>query len=491
MRILVSSFFIFSIFISEAAFSSENPYCSAFFSDKSLTSNSWLMNLSARGLRYVRNNLMLARDSSSKIERRPKIMTTGERIRSAPNMDPMDLKIDSADPSLIMPIVYPDGTKRYRINFSGLRYIEHDRIADFYSGGPHVVKRSRGFYADGTEMIGPYHNASWPWDVVIYKNDQGENIALGGVMKQAQPGKLPTVAENNPSRSRWWGKVKHVEISPGQYEEHIIWQGPVHDFNRKDTFVWEYHGYGGTLLTKFNAVTGEHELVKNKNGNYLLFYERVLEQRQDAHGNWMPWVTNLFMREMDPSMKKTVGPEIEVTDMKSKVTGQYFEATRRGGLHETTGYLAEGGNVLLEKEHNLVLKAFSGNDYVRRYGIYLDYLPPGKEIDGHFIPVVDNKGELVDFAAELKLRELVNGTWLGRPQFEYDPTGKLWLRFHYVPIDSLPAGVPIEGWPTAEQYLIYGRITAQVPVKIVVGKGGVPKIELDIDPEFQRFFQNP
>ena len=447
----------------------------------------WIINLSERGYRAAVRTFMLSRDNSSKIERRPKIITTGERVRSAPNMDPMDIKIDSADPSLIMPIIYPDGTKKYRINFSGLRYVEYDDIAGFYRGGPHIVKRSRGFYADGTEMTGPYHNASWPWDVVIYRNDKGENIALGGVMKQPAPGKLPNVADNNPTRSRWWGKVKHVEVSPGQYEEHIIWQGPVNDFNRNEPFMWNYHGYGGTLLTKFNPVTGEHELVKNKKGNYILFYERVTEQKQNAQGIWMPWVTNLFMREMAPSMKTTVGPEIEVTNMK-KPDGTFYEATRRGGAHETTGYLAEGGNVLLERDHKFVIKAFSGNDYVRRYGIYLDYLPPGKEIDGHFKSVTDAKGELVDFATELGLREMFHGTWLGRPQFEYDPNGKLWLRFHYVPIDSLPAGLPIEGWPTAEQYLVYGRIAAQVPVKITVDSQGRPKIELDIDPEFQHMF---
>jgi hypothetical protein len=63
--------------------------------------------------------------------------------------------------------------------------------------------RSRGFYKDGPEMTGAYHNEAWPWDVVIYKNDLGEWIALGGVMEQPEPGQLPNVARDNRTRSRW------------------------------------------------------------------------------------------------------------------------------------------------------------------------------------------------------------------------------------------------------------------------------------------------
>ncbi len=423
-------------------------------------------------------------DKSTTIERREKILTNGERASAAPDMDIEDIRIDSADPSLVMPIHYGNGITKYRINFSGMRYIETDHPGDFFRGGVRHVEHSRGFYADGTEMTGPYHNASWPWDVVIYKNDQGENIALGGVMKQPGPGLLPNVQENNRTRSRWWGKVKHVVNSNGKLEEHIIWQGPVHDFNQNnDPNSWLLHGYGGTLLTKFNPATGENELVKNKRGNYILFYERVTEEKEMPNGIKMPWVTTMFSREMDPSMTHTVGEEVPVTSVKSAVTQDYFKAMRRGDENQTDGYLAEGGNVLMDLQTHSYVKAFSANDYTREYGIYLDYLPKGSNPQSLFKPVVDKNGELIDFATKMHLRELMHATWLGRPQLIHSPDGKLWLLFHFVPVETIPPGGPFQGWPTKEAFVKYGRITAMVPVRLET-LNEQPNLVLDIDPRF-------
>lgn len=424
---------------------------------------------------------MFSRDRGPKIERRIKILTTGRRQDASPDMDPGDFNIDSADPSLIMPIIYPDGTKKYRINFSAMRYIEADSITSFFHGGVFKVRRTRGFYADGTEMVGPYHLSSWPWDVVIYKNKDGKNIALGGVMKQPAPGTLPNVAEHNKSRSRWWGDVRYVKNWKGEYEEHIIWQGPVHDFNQNPLSPdsWIYHGYGGTLLTQFNPVTGEHELVKNKNGNYVLFYERVTEEKANAHGIMLPWVTTMFSREMDPSLTHTVGPEVQVTNLINPRTGNYYKSTKRGTETVHDGYLGEGGNVLIEKRFNMPIKAWSANDYVRKYGIYLDYRPANSDPMGMYKPVVDKNGELIDFASKLDLRKIMNATWVGRPQLIYDPQGNLWLLFHFVPIESIPKGGPVEGWPSAEHFVKYGRITAMAPVAIKL-VGGQPHLILDV-----------
>jgi hypothetical protein len=434
----------------------------------------------------LRAESMFSKDQSFAIERRIKRITSGTRKDADPNIDAADIRIDSADPSLVMPITYPNGVTKYRINFSGLRYVEANSPREFYRGGIFKVQQSRGFYADGTEMVGAYHNASWPWDVVIYKNDFGQNIALGGVMMQSKKGELPNVATDNVTRSRWWGEVKHVEVRPGVYEEHIIWQGPVHDFNYQKQVGWNHHGYGGTLLTRYNPKTKQHELVKLPNGNYLLFYERVLESKTLPNGEVIPWITTLFVREMDRSMTRTVGEEIMVTDIISPKTKKPFKATER--VLGLGGYLAEGGNVLVELQRRYALKAFSGNDYVGQYGIYLDYLRTGQNLKSKFLPVMDHNGELVDFAKTLNLRKLLNATWLGRPQMEYDPDGKLWLRFHYVDISTIPKGAPIEGWPTADQFLHFGRVTAQVPIKITY-ENNIPKIELDIDPQFQYLFR--
>lgn len=440
-------------------------------------------------LRERRKNMFLRdADDSAPIERRIKILVSGLRKHAVDSIDPADVRIDFADPSLVMPITYPNGVTKYRINASGLRYIEADQPNDFYRGGVFKVQRSRGFYADGTEMRGAYHNEAWSWDVVTYKNDKGQTIALGGTMAQPEPGALPNVANHNSSRSRWYGTVEHVETSPGTFEERIIWQAPVHDFNRTPHTDWNYHGYGGTLLTKWNAKSKLHEPVKLQNGNHLLFYERVTEQKTRADGTKLPHVTTMFSREMDPSLTTTVGKEYLATDIKSKVTGKYFKATKRGKADENDGYLAEGGNVFVTQSGEY-LKTFSANDYVRQYGIYLDYLPKGSDPRKTFKPVVDDKGELIDFAAKLNLREIMHGTWVGRPQLERDPQGKLWMKFHFVPIESIPKGAPVEGWPTAEDFVKYGRITAMAPVKIVTDSKGQPNLELDIDQPFKHLYE--
>ncbi|RYZ64683.1 MAG: hypothetical protein EOP05_21675, partial [Proteobacteria bacterium] len=104
-------------------------------------------------------------DLSKPIERRIKILVSGLRKDAVSTIDPADQKIDFADPSLTMPITYPNGVTKYRINASGLRYIEADRPDDFFRGGIFQVQRSRGFYPDGSEMRGAYHNEAWSWDV--------------------------------------------------------------------------------------------------------------------------------------------------------------------------------------------------------------------------------------------------------------------------------------------------------------------------------------
>lgn len=465
------------------AWSAQNQCRDLFKNNKAMTPSQW-SRLSKAKKNEFRKEEMSAASESREIERRPHRKTSGDRADATSNMDPADLRIDTADPSLVMPITYPNGVTKYRINFSGLRFIEADSPAELFMAGIKKVQRSRGFYKDGTEMVGAYHNDAWPWDVVIYKNDHGELIALGGVMEQKEAGKLPNVSEHNQSRSRWWGKVTHVETSRGVFEERIVWQAPIHDFNIVGHKGWNYHGYGGTLVTQFNPKSGVHEPIKNKNGNYTLMYERVIEEQ-----NGMPWITTTFMREIDPSLTRAIGPEMNVTNIISPKTGLIFNAFRRGDDHHTSGYLREGDNVLKVITNNQFIKAGSGNDYVRKYGIYLDYRDPGKGLYGKYKNVVDKNGELIDFATTLGLREMVNGTWIGRPQLNYDPKGNLWLSFHFVPKDTIPLGGPVEGWPSAKDFPHYARITAMVPVKIIHDENGQPLLVKDIDPKYAYIYE--
>lgn len=188
--------------------------CSSIFTSGTSELQAQWSKLSLEQKNAFRKQQMYSPAPSNVVQRRPIVKTSGLRKDASADIDAADIKIDTADPSLVMPITYPNGVMKYRINFSGLRYIEANTPMELFKGGIQKVQRSRGFYKDGTEMTGAYHNEAWAWDVVIYKNEAGELIALGGVMEQAVAGKLPNVAHDNRSRSRWWGKVIHKEVKP-------------------------------------------------------------------------------------------------------------------------------------------------------------------------------------------------------------------------------------------------------------------------------------
>jgi hypothetical protein len=412
------------------------------------------------------------------IQRRIKILTDG--TSSNPESP---FIVDSPDPSMILPIRYPNNETRFRINFTGMFYIEAENPETFFRGGIFTIQHSRGFYEDGTEMELLYDGSASPWDVVIYENDDGEQIAFGGVMPQPEKGKLPDLSMN-ATRSRWWGTVSHRKLKSGGYEEKIYWQAPLHDFNRQDREeVWEGHGYGGILLTKFDEAQGFHVPEKMPNGNFLMFYERVAEEKEAPDRGVLPWITTLFSRELTPDLKSSTGPEHLTSSVISPITNDYFDAVCRGDRAEN-GFLIEGASILFEKDRGQWIKSFSANEFTGRYGIYLDYLPPGADPRELFNPVMDRKGELIDFASVLHLREILKATWVGRPVLEYAPDGKLWLRFHFVPTDLLPKGAPHEGLPPYELWGSYPRFIAQVPVKIEYSREGVPTLAWDLDDEF-------
>lgn len=461
----------------------------------------------------------------AEVQRRPKEMTSGDHADTVGVVNQGDVRLDNADPSIVQQIVYPDGTVKFRVGTSGHFFMEFDNPVDAYRGGIKKVSRSRGFYQDGTEFKGPYHPAAWPWDVVIYRNRDGEQIALGGVMRQPAPGQLPNVAEHNPSRSRTWGIVNHVKKADGTWEERVTFYKPVHDFNRRGGGHqgWELHGYGGVLKTVFNPLKGYNEPLVDKDGFYELDYERV-KTAKTVDGRSMPWETNLFTRKMHPSLKTTVGPEVEIMPIKNPKTGDYFIGSRRGQNGKVDGYLLEGGNFFRSLTESIDLTVFSGGDYVSRYGIFMGQK---KYDETTYQPIVDRDGELIDFADTLNLRKIFNGNWVGRGLIEIAPTdallkaiaekravvydeqpGKvydrkthkliyeaskhLWLRFHYLDLSTLPEGYSGDGWaPSYEIFVQLARLVAQVPVKLVKDKKGQYYPVLDVEPKFRFMYEKP
>ncbi len=422
--------------------------------------------------------------SKNKIERRIKILTTGRSDIES------EFLIDSPDPSVVHRVRYPNNTWGYRISFTGMFYIEAPSPKIFYQGGDFKILKSAGQYPDGTKMDFSYDGYASPWDTIIYQNTTGENIAFGGMMEQQTGGVLPEL-DFNWTRSRWWGTVQHIKNANGHYDETIHWQRsltrPADELNE---FNWLGHSYGGTLLSHFDAKSQMLLPLLSAENNFTFFYETVTS---DLHS--MPWETSIVAKQLHGSLKKTLGEtKLSVSPQKSDSSDffethhqnddqAYYHAASRGE-NAQNGYLVEGPQVMVHEPTGVLLQTFSAGDFTGRYGMYLAFLPYAFDPLSRFEPAVDKYNELVDFAESLHLRDILQATWMGRPALDVDPDQNLWLRFHFVPVDILPPGAPIEGHPPYEYLGSYPRYAAQIPVKIVFDKQNRPAIEWDLDPEF-------
>lgn len=399
-----------------------------------------------------------------------KTLTSGLHEHSDGTIDPREPAIDTADPSAPFTLTLPNGKRVVRIYFSGLRFLESDTLDDILKGGTQTVRRIRGFYADGTEMTGLYHQDYFPWDPELHVLDDGTMIAHGGVAPQPGPGQLPPPVRGNVGRTRMWAKVKFFEREPGKYEEHWIFQGSL--FGHEPTFDnWvtnkHFHNYGATL---FRWPDGSY--VRDEAGKYIMVYERVTEERDR-----LPWNTEVFAVKVDPSLTTTVGPSVLVQSTR-RADGSFFKVSERDGGRK--GYLLEGGRpiaVKFEGGYRWII-AMSGGDFVSdRYGIKLAFSQNDQPISA-YSPVVDANGEMIDFA--IVLRCVLNATWgPGRPSLFYDDHGRMWMAMHFISKDQIPDGEVKSGWPrTMEEFTRRHRRAAVVPVKIVFQRGQ-PQLQLN------------
>jgi hypothetical protein len=405
-------------------------------------------------------------------ERRLKILTTGLHKDSDGSFDPRDEFLDTADPSAPFWLTYPNGKRVVRIYFSGFRYIEANSLDELLRGGIPQLKRIRGFYADGTEMTGLYHQDSFPWDPELHQLPDGTLIGHGGVMFQRQPGTLPKVCEDNCSRSRQWAKVVFNEIRPGVYEERWYFQGSI--YSSKPSFTWtdpdagHFHNYGATF---FRYPNGEY--VRDRDGNFFMTYERVSEEK-----NGLPWVTEIFGVKVDPTMTHVIGPEIPIQQVRSPSGKPYVSSQRAGG---SQGFLLEGPRPFpwyVEGKLRWII-LFSGGDYVSdKYSVSIAVSKDENPLSA-YTPVTDSQGELIDFSNSV--RQFIDGTWQGRWNAFWDEHGRVWAVGHFISKAEIPDGEVKSGWPaTAPEFNRRHRRVMLIPLKIV-NVHGLPHLQLDVD----------
>ncbi len=423
------------------------------------------------GLDLVRQSEQRDKAVGAPPERRLKTLTSGRYADTDGTIDPRDQHIDAADPSGPFWLSLPDGRQVVRIYLSGLRYLQADSLDELLSGGIQTVRRIRGFYADGTEMTGLYHEDSFPWDPELHLRPDGVLIGHGGVMAQAVPGQSPKVRAHNQARTRMWAHVKHSRLASGDFEEQWYFQGSLFGPPVLDRWVTaeHQHNYGATF---FRNPDGRY--LRDCNGHFYMIYERVTEEL-----NGKPWNTEIFVRRVNPEMTRAVGPEHRVQSTR-KPNGQPFEASRRGGGHD--GFLFEGGRPL--KWHDgrkwRWVVAFSGGDYVStRYGFHIA-VSENEDPMSEYKTVVDPSGEAVDFAEYLRC--LLNATWgPGRPSLFYDERGQLWGLFHYISKDQIPDDEVKDGWPaTPQQFVRRFRRVGLIPITLSSAPNG-PQLNLELN----------
>jgi len=401
-----------------------------------------------------------------------KILTSGHHADSDGTIDPREPAIDTADPSAPFFLTLPNGKKVVRIYLSGLRYLQGATLEDLLKGGIQKVHKIRGFYADGTEMNGLYHEDSFPWDPELHVLDDGTMIGHGGVIPQVTPGTIPTVRNHNAARTRMWAKVEFVETKPGHFEERWHFQGSI--FGHTPTFDrWlssqHFHNYGATF---FRWPDGRY--VRDEQGNYTMLFEGVTEERLGK-----PWNTEVFAIKVDPTLTRTIGTPILIqSTRKGKTRSVHFKASER--QRGTEGYLLEGGRPIAVKFNGRYrwIVAMSGGDYVTtRYGVHLSFNDSENPMSP-YSPVLDSSGELIDFAHILRC--LLHATWgPGRPSLFYDSFGRLWMAIHFISKHQIPDGEVKDGWPASpEEFIRRHRRTAVVPVKITFHRGQ-PNLILD------------
>ncbi len=403
-----------------------------------------------------------------------KTITSGKHEDTDGSFNPEDTHLDTADPSSPFLVPLPTGKTETRIFFSGHRWVSAGSLDEILFGGIQTLRSAKTYMKDENgnpvEMGGKYHSGWYDWDPEVHVLNDGSLRVHGGTMPLIDGKLSPNVVEHNPSRTRMWGKVQFKETVSGQFQEEWIYENSI--FGHQPTYAWLtkdfFHNYGATF---YRWPDGSY--VRDKDGNYYMIYDRVVEQRDG-----LPWNTEIYAVKVDPSMIRTIGKPVRVQGTQKSGTNEYFKVSRRD--EGRAGYLFEGGRPFPVKFNGKWrwIVMFSGGNYVSdKYGIHLA-VSANEDPMSEYKPVINKEGEVKDFAEVLRC--VFNGTWgHARPSPFYDSRNAQWMSVHFISKAQIPEGEISDGWPASkEEFERRHRRTQIVPIKIVFHRG-IPQLALD------------
>lgn len=414
-----------------------------------------------------------------------------------------------ADPTRPELITLPDGKKKYVMGFSGQQIMMVDSLKELIHGGikpVHAVNLINAFgfpYGNeidpetGREIGYDFDSSTWDVSLFKFKNNSGETKlkVLAGAMGDDESGKpLLNRDGHNNTRQRLFFDAEFIKLAgTNEFTLHaskpkaILNAGKPVDGNWVQTNaqgkVIFNHGYGGEPITFLNG-----DLYIDERGYVPFLHEMVVEQRnikdpRAPGGEWkIPYRTAIVLTYLDKTLSKVMEPAKIIFDV-YKPDGSIWAAAQR----PTAGPLVEGPHIEVRANGKPVeslaeMKAlrkkktridyqmlFSAGEFFGHYG---SYMAISKGNFNSFKPVLDEKNELLDITAPLR----VLFTWIGRPvSFHVD--GKEYLLLHGVDRSSLPEGIKLDQLPQGHEWQYFKRQEIVVPVERYL-ENGVEKIRL-------------
>ncbi|MFL5785436.1 MAG: hypothetical protein ACJ76H_12535, partial [Bacteriovoracaceae bacterium] len=368
-----------------------------------------------------------------------KISDGGDHVRIVTNEDH-----EVPDPTRPLMVDLPNGEKKFAIGFSGQNIMLFDSLERFVKGGSFPVDKvdllnKNGFPYGGevdpaTGRPFGYAFDSSTWDVAVfrYRDNNGTTKlkALAGAMADDENGRPLLIKDGfNNTRQRLFFDAEFV-ISDNKF--HMVANNPKAPLNKglpkdgnwiqrdENGKVIFSHGYGGEPITLQNG-----DLYIDDRGWVPFVHETVVQQMDvrdnDGVVHKIPYRTAIVVTYLDSTLSKIMAPAQIIFDV-YRPDGQVWKAAER----PTAGPLVEGPHLEVQVNGKAVESLaelrklrknkssigfqmlFSAGEYFGTYGSYMAY----SEGDLHHMqPVTDDKGELLDLTAPLR----VLFTWIGRP----------------------------------------------------------------------------
>jgi hypothetical protein len=428
--------------------------------------------------------------------------TAGDFVRIVTDADH-----EVPDPTRPESIELPNGEKKFVIGFSGQNIMMLNSLEELVRGGTKdvqevILTNKFGFrYGGETDSSGRplgYAFDSSTWDVGVFKYPKPDGTTglrvVAGAMGTGTDGKPFLIKDGyNNTRSRLFFEAEFRQTPDGY---RLFAGNPTSPLNKETPKDGNWiqkdengkvifsHGYGGEPVTLLNG-----ELFVDSRGYVPFVHETVVEQREtvdrDGSVHKIPYRTALVVTYLDKTLSKVMEPTKIILDV-FKPDGSVYAAAQR----PTAGPLVEGAHVEvqfngkplesmaqvrdLQKSNKQIdfQILFSAGEY---FGTYGSYMAMGFGGFDNVKPMVDDKGELVDITAPLR----VLFTWIGRP-VSFHVGAQEYLLIHGVDRSSLPEGITLDQRPKDNEWQYFKRQEIVVPIERTLEKG-IMKIRLKDD----------